>query len=546
MKKITLIFLLIITQLSFSNNKKANTLIEKGIEYLHANNYAKAVETFNQTQLVLNDSYSYREQFLVYNNLGLIYYKMSEYIKATKYFELAYKLAKDENKQENEMTVLNNLAILFIKINKYEVAKKYLVQAYEIAREQNDLNKLAIYATNLASVNFELKDYSNCKFYLNKVAQLNHNKLDSHVLKSYNILLSNLLTYEGKTSEAIKNLENLLKNSTKEVFNDERYKIYVSLVIAHITEKEYNKALYNIQLAFKIADSDEKKKELFNHLSKIYFEKNEFSKAIQSKDSVIKYNEHIQKNINKESIENARLNFELTKSTYEIDFQKKELQKEKKFYLILILFAIILCVLIIFLLNKRNQNIKQKNQLIKQNLLLKEFEFNKLKESKELLLNEIKSLKKLQETSASDSENDEIRNQLLEKKMLLQLTKNELLTELLQEITENKEQLKPERIFEIIQKLKIHIQTDSDHLEQMYSHDINKDHFLINILKKHQNLNTNDIRLATLIYLKTDTKEIAQLLFITPETVRKRKERLKIKLAIEKKVDLYDYFHEIN
>lgn len=553
MKKIILIFFLFNIQFSFSENKKAATLIEKGIEYLHANNFEKAIQTFNESQELINKTYSYQEQFLIYNNLGLIYYKMSELKEATRYFELAFKLAKDEKKAENEMTVLNNLAILFIKIGNYETAKNYLEQALNIAEQENDINKLAIYSTNLASVNYELKDYETCRKNLQKIEKIDLSKVLTRVVISYKILSNNLLIHDGKIDIGISNLEKLLKECKNETYYDERLKIYFSLILAYQIKQDYNKCQYYFDLGFKQNLSPEMKKDFFMQISKVYFDKQEYDKAIQAKDSVIKYNDIIQKNINKESIENARLNFELIKSNYEIENQKEQLQKDRKFYTVIIIIFIVACLLGVFLINKKNQNNKQKNLLIHQNLLIKEYEFNNLLDSKESLQKELLSLKNNEEKKEEISnelvqeyqEKSKIRNQIFEKKLLLQITKNELLSELLDEIVNKKTEFNPEKTFEIIQKLRIHIKEELNFVEDVYKNDFEKDHFIVSLLKKHPSLNTNDIRLITLIYLQTDTKEIAQLLYITPETVRKRKERLKQKLELDKTIDLYQYLVQI-
>jgi len=551
MKKYILIILSFIYNFSYSSDKKATDFIAEGIEYLHANNYEKAIYSFNASQKLIDESYSYREQFLVYNNLGLIYYKMSEFKQATLYFEKAYKQAKNEKVKEDEMTVLNNLALLFIKTNNLDIAKKYFEQAYKIAENQYDLNKLAIYAVNLASVNYDLKEFDTCKMYLQKVSELNENIENKRIIINSKILSNSLLIHDGKTKLAISNLTELISICKNDNYIEELFNVYHSLVIAYFNENNFGKSLHYVDLCLSISNSADQKRDIFIEMSKIYFNQNKFDKAIQAKDSVIKYNEIIQKNINKESIENSRLNFELIKSAYEIKSQKEQLTKDRNYYIIIIIFFLVLCLLIIFIINKRHQNTKQKNLLINQNLLIKEYEFKKLLDSKESLINELENFQKnekinnhLSNEIASDyEEKSKIRNQLFEKKLLLQITRNELLSDLLDEIINNKSDFNPEKTFEIIQKLRIHLKEDVNFVEDVYKNDFKKDHFIVSILKKHQNLNSNDLRLLTLIYLQTDTKEIAQLLFIAPETVRKRKERLKIKLEIEKTIDLTDYLN---
>src|SRR5690606_11159538 len=114
-------------------------------------------------------------------------------------------------------------------------------------------------------------------------------------------------------------------------------------------------------------------------------------------------------------------------------------------------------------------------------------------------------------------EKNKIRDQLLEKKLAFLITKNDLLSELLEEIIKYDDNPNPEKKSEIIKKIKIHLKDDLNFVKNIYQKDFKKDIFTVSLLKKHPTLSSNDLKLLMLIYLETDTKEIAQLLFISPE-----------------------------
>src|SRR5690606_7642060 len=126
---------------------------------------------------------------------------------------------------------------------------------------------------------------------------------------------------------------------------------------------------------------------------------------------------------------------------------------------------------------------------------------------------------------------------------IYQQTTKEILKELLNEILLIKEQASTNELYTIIQKHKNHLM-----LEDNFDNHIDQDFYTISekIKQKHPSLTTNDLRLLNLLHLNTTTKEIAKILYISPEGVRKRKERLKTKLGLEKNDNLIQYIQDLN
>lgn len=58
-----------------------------------------------------------------------------------------------------------------------------------------------------------------------------------------------------------------------------------------------------------------------------------------------------------------------------------------------------------------------------------------------------------------------------------------------------------------------------------------KESYINALLSEHPDISTQEVLLLILIREKFDNKSIARILFITPETLKKRKSRLKIKLG---------------
>ena len=69
--------------------------------------------------------------------------------------------------------------------------------------------------------------------------------------------------------------------------------------------------------------------------------------------------------------------------------------------------------------------------------------------------------------------------------------------------------------------------------------------FLSDVKEKHPELNANDLRFISYVYMNLTTKEIAAILSITAGACRKRKERISKKMNLTDSSKLYDYLSTI-
>ena len=69
--------------------------------------------------------------------------------------------------------------------------------------------------------------------------------------------------------------------------------------------------------------------------------------------------------------------------------------------------------------------------------------------------------------------------------------------------------------------------------------------FFKELFRKHPDLNSNELRLAAYLFMQLSAKEISQLLNIQSDTFRKRKQRLKEKIGLEKEQNLSIYLFNL-
>ena len=98
-----------------------------------------------------------------------------------------------------------------------------------------------------------------------------------------------------------------------------------------------------------------------------------------------------------------------------------------------------------------------------------------------------------------------------------------------------------------MQQLKHQLQRDSN-IEQnwedfrLYFERVHAD-FFKKLHIAHPNLTSSDLRLTAFVILQLNAKEIAQILNITPDSVRKRKQRMREKMNLTKEEDLLKHLY---
>lgn len=102
-----------------------------------------------------------------------------------------------------------------------------------------------------------------------------------------------------------------------------------------------------------------------------------------------------------------------------------------------------------------------------------------------------------------------------------------------------------QEIIQIIDSLKIGLREEKESLgiDIMLNEDNVK--FLKKLKEKHNDISQTEARFCTLLYLNLDTKEIARILNITLDGVRKGRHRLRKKLGLEEAGDVSEYLQGI-
>lgn len=481
--------------------------------------------------------------------------KYKDVEKTTQFIQKAEKLVSEKDLGDFYLKAIQ----IYIDINHFDEALEYCTQAHNVFTEKNDLRKLAkvnsffafIYAqlndpqraikyykitlgfyqkkndkegmikglNNLGNAYFAMSKYDSSQYYFQK-SQVIFKDYDNPSLKAF--VMSNLgkLFFSKKQYTQSENYlleaKNILEQN-KINNQDVNYNANYNLATFYINRRNPVKALL---YAEKTGDYTEKKSVDFdninylNNLYNAYLLNDDYKNAAHT----FKKYDSIRDMLN---IEEKAVNVERIKAQHEYELKQKlnSLKQEKRnliYIVILVVFLLIVVICILYTINYRNKT--------------------------EALNLE----KKLIEAREKELEFD---NHMKEKLLVYQSMEQQKVDSIFKSILEKVNALKikyqhAEEISEIINEIKISVKPNTWEDFEYHFLQIHES-FYKNLEQKHPSLTNYDKRLAAMLKLRLSTKEISNLLNVTPKTIENSRTRLRKKLDLTNtKEDLSKYLDD--
>lgn len=538
-------FLLICGFIQAQTIEECDKILVEAVKQMNQKNHARSLELLTEVKTMADNNGWHKQLFLAVNNIGANYYLMLDYGEALDNYLEAYKIALKELDAKHEMIVLNNIAILYSKDEKHDKAEEYFLKAYDIAKENNDSIKIGLYATNLATVANEKNEIEKAESYIQIALPLLKNT--PPILAQAKITNAQNLVLKKKFDEAKQIALQILPSLKNSELSEHRISVYMILSRIYENEGNLQLAVDYVNRAGKDANvSLENKIDVYNRLTELYRKLNENSTAFLYKDSVLTAKDSLNQIKNGKLFENSRIKFELQNFQKELSDSQQKLQSERKlFYMILggILFLILITLWAIW---NYFAKLKQREIIAGNNQKIAELELENQRNDKILLEQQLKEKEALTLLEQEKFKNEiEAKNRQLAAKALSLSTRNELIEDVIDSLSANKEISQNLSLKKPILELKNQLKRDSD-WDDFFSHfeEVNQG-FLKSLKEKHPDLTSNDVRYISYVYMNLSTKEISLLLNITVEACRKRKERIIKKMNLPEETDLYGYLSMI-
>ncbi len=527
------------TLASVNNKKYCDSIIKVGIELLYKKDHVASLELLYEANELAKKNQWYRQSFLSQNNIGSNYYMLLNYGEALTYFVKSYKIASLYLDDTSKMTALNNIAVLYGKEEKYEKANIHFVKAFNLAKKHNDSVKMGLYRVNMGILANKTNKLKQARVLLNQ--SLNYSKTEDFKTPA-KVALCNTSLLSGNIKEARSNAKKLLLSLKKESKSTDRIDLSLIIAKSYLKNNELAPALQWTNATFDELPDLEIKRELYQLLSDIYFKLKSYNIAFKYKDSIIVADTKLNTIKDSKLYESSEVKFQIQNFKERIKDKENRIKSERKlFYSILVGFILATVVLILIL---RSYLIKSKQ---KQLLAEREQELTTFKLEKEIVENALlieKDKTTLLEKEQLQNE-IQLRNQRIFSKSVYSARKNKLLQDLITLLTSIPNFKNNKILVKSIEELNQHIKMDEDWDSYVRHFEEVNQGFIKRLTAKHQDLTTTDIRYISYVYMNLDTKEIANMLNITPVACRKRKERIERKINLPNNLSLYSYLLNI-
>lgn len=406
-------------------------------------------------------------------------------------------------------------------IENYEISNEYYNKAKVIYEELKDIDALASIKVNMA-INLQNQ------FQFEKSKSLFLEVEPYYIEQNYNNDLAGI--YDnlgwGYAQQDSLDLAEYYYNKSLDISVQYGETSLIGLTLRHLGELynkkgNYRKALQYMEDALQIAETTGTRKKMIGDLleiSKSYAGLGRFKKAYEYHIEYHKLHEEI---LNKENIERMNeleVQYQTEKKEKELiikqneikllDERKQKAENEKLFLIISLIGATALAITIIYGLRQKMKRNKVEREKLDKDLGFKEKELT---------------------THA-----------------LHLAHKNEVLLDLKSQLEELKTDSKNARQYQkIINNINLDINNDSTWEQfRSYFEDVHKD-FNSKVMRYYPDLSNNDLRLMSLLKMNLSSKEIANILNISVEGVKKARYRLRKKLNLNTEESLQELVIEL-
>lgn len=470
---------------------------------------------------------------------------MLDYGEALDYYLEAYKIALRELDDPFEMIVLNNIAILYSKEKQFDKAEEFFDKAFVLAHENKDSVKIGFYAINLATVANEQKETSKAEFYT-KIAEQH---LAQNPQFSFYIPLTKAQTFllQKDYTKVHQEIDKIFPKLKTVEMTKHRINAFLILSDAFMGQNNNQKAEEFLTKARLVKPQTiENKINIFDRMVNLNRNLNRFDLAFAYKDSVMLAKDSLHIIKNGKQFENSKIKFELQNQQKKLKDSLLTIQKERKIYYSTIFGVILFLLLGFWAVRNYFTKLKQRKTIAENDQKIMALELEQEKNLKLILEQQLNEQSALQQLEIERHKNEiEAKNRQLASKALSISTRNEFIEKVILALENESSPLPNTSLQKRISELKNHLKKETSwddfltHFEEVNSH------FIQSLKQNHSDLNQNDIRFLSYIYMNLKTKEISSLFNITIEACRKRKERIIKKMNLSDDIDLYHYLSSL-
>ena len=422
--------------------------------------------------------------------VGNIYVKLHKYRDAIGYYRKAFHIAKALNSNAGMGVSLENIGICYASTSQYKKAIDTLELSIPYLKKSNELDILNAVSRDLANIYADMGNFSLAYQKLNQVISY-YRKVEDlyHLGISYHVY-STVCFMEGHVHRSNLYLDSCLQIAQKIDFPELERRTYSAYVRNYKKIKNTDKALRYFEKSVAIKDSlqeQQMRQQLMDFEAK--YKTLEKEKEIQ----LLERNRAIDK----------------------VNLKRRQWERNA------LILAFVVFLIIAFLVYQKWKKDRQLDEIRKEKDQLKKKELEK----------QIDFQSKQLTTHALN---------MMQKNSLLHSLQNDL-----KGITSNaKQELKPE-LRKLRKNIEFNLKNEKDwEVFKLYFEQLNKD-FFKRLIAQYPDLTSGDLRLTALLKLNLNTKEIAAILNLSPDSVKNARYRLRKKFKLSQEEELFEFISRI-
>lgn len=492
-----------------------------GLLFWNLGEYVNAIENYKNSISLYNETNDPEGEAKAIGNLGIIYYELGKYHDALENYLKALKIHESLNDGIAIANVYTNIGLIYRQQQKYNTALSYYFLSLKEDISFNNIAGQGNSYTNIGVCYFHLEMLDSSLFFHEKALktfeQINDNKGISHSLNN----IGEIYFRTGKYDNAMICYNKAL--DIKADIGDQQGEVILLLNKSRLLQKlnKYTdaidlskKALLFSELIYSIQYISESHHELAN----CYENLKAYEQSLHHRKAFSIYADSLRQEELSNKLLNLQVAYETDKKEQQIHLLNSQLElKESKNRLLYAGIGSLIIISSLIISRQRLRNRKNKKLL--------EAELERKELHKKILRNEIEAKNKELNYNKKELENYTLN--LVEKNLLLEKL-HEKIEELEKENPEDKRKL--EKISQLSTS-KIITENDWEKFRNLFEKVY--EGFFYKLKEEFPGITTAEMRLAALIKLNLNSKEIASMIGISMDSVKKTRQRLRKKMALE-------------
>lgn len=535
------------------SNESLDSLLLKGVKATERLDFENAHSNLTILLSRAEEQNNTRYIILANLNLGALYHHFNAQDEALRYFFQSLEVAEQTESNDFLNSIYNNIGIIYQQNGANDKALEYMQQALKISREQDELSRVGMNLINLGNTLEKTgQKYLALKRYA-EAAEIFRNQGDSLNLSAAINNIGNIHFSTGKLDSASQHYRQAysLSSTTEKAWYHWEYSLNLGKVLLEFGNLDSARHfLSKAAEGFESTDNTAMLIDAYQWLAKVERSAGNNNDAFDHLTQSSALQDTLLEKKTSKWISEIQMNFEFGKKEKELELLKEASKRRQTIWALAASGVLIIVVLLIITMRTKNQNLRQRNVILEQEQEVSKLSIEKNEAQRQRLEQEIKTTSQVNMLEKQKLQQKiEFKNRELLGKAMHLVNKNEAfsnLEKLLGGWKEKSEEEKEAALSEANKLFRSAKNMDQDwktfklHFEEVHPE------FFSKLSEKFPELNVNDLRMCAYLTLNLSAKEIAQIFNITPESVRKRKQRLRQKLNVSSDQNLADLLRSMS